>query len=119
NPGAERLFGYRAAEVVGRNVSMLMPAAQAAEHDGYLSRYLATGERRVIGIGREVTGRRRDGTEFPLELSVGEFTENGRRFFTGFTRDVSERKSAEAESRRRFEQLAHVTRLSSMGNLAA
>ena len=119
NAGAERLFGYTAAEVVGRNVSMLMPPAQAARHDGYLSRYLATGERHIIGLGREVTGRRRDGSEFPLELSVGEFTENGRHFFTGFTRDVSERKSAEAESRRRFEQLAHVTRLSSMGNLAA
>jgi two-component system, LuxR family, sensor kinase FixL len=72
NPAAERLFGYFAAEVIGRNVSCLMPEPFASEHDHYLQRYLATAERRVIGIGREVVGRRQDGSTFPMHLSVGE-----------------------------------------------
>jgi two-component system sensor kinase FixL len=119
NPGAERLFGYSAREVIGQNVKMLMPAMYAAEHDGYLRRYLETGERRIIGIGREVTARHKDGTEIPIDLSVGEFVDDGRHYFTGFTRDIRDRKRAELEARRRFDQLAHVARRSAMGNLAA
>ena len=89
NRGAERLFGYPASEVLGRNVSMLMPSPDHEEHDGYLARYLETGIAKIIGIGREVTGRRRDGTTFPLHLSVGEMSINGERKFTGMLHDLS------------------------------
>ena len=89
NQGAERLFGYPGAEVIGRNVSMLMPSPDHEQHDGYLARYLATGEAKIIGIGREVTGRRRDGTTFPLHLSVGEMSIGGERKFTGMLHDLS------------------------------
>src|SRR5205085_2914950 len=83
NPAAERLFGYSEAYILGRNVSMLMPAPYRDEHDGYLERYLRTGDRRIIGLGREVTGQRRDGSTFPLHLSVGEAIVSGERKFTG------------------------------------
>jgi PAS domain S-box-containing protein len=95
NPAAERLFGYSSAELFGRNIHILMPEPYHAEHDGYLARYRQTGERRIIGIGREVSGRRSDGSTFPLELSIAEWRENGKRFFTGVMRDVTERKRAE------------------------
>jgi len=84
NPAAERLFGYAEAEVIGRNVSMLMPAPYRDEHDGYLKRYLDEGNARVIGIGREVEGLKRDGTMFPLHLSVGEMLVEGQRKFTAW-----------------------------------
>jgi two-component system sensor kinase FixL len=95
NPAAERLFGYPRSEVIGRNVSMLMPSPYHEEHDGYLIRYLTTGEAKIIGVGREVTGRRRDGTVFPLHLSVGEMTINGGRKFTGIVHDLSDRIALE------------------------
>jgi PAS domain S-box-containing protein len=97
NPAAERLFGYSRDEMVGRNVSLLMPSPYRESHDQYLANYLRTGERKILGIGREVVGKRRDGTTLPLELSVSEVVLNSRRLFTGIVRDVSERKHAEEE----------------------
>lgn len=102
NRGAERLFGYAASEVVGRNVSVLMPPPDHERHDDYLKRYLSTGEARIIGLGREVKGRRRDGSVFPLHLSVGEMTIDGARKFTGMVHDVTERVQQE-EGRRASE----------------
>jgi PAS domain S-box-containing protein len=104
NPAAERLFGYREDEVVGRNVNVLMPTPYREEHDGYLSRYQRTGEARIIGIGREVTGLRRDGTTFPLHLSVGEMTVGSERKFTGIIHDLSERIRLEERLRASEEQ---------------
>ena len=95
NPAAERLFGYGAAEVIGRNVRMLMPDPYRAGHDGFIRSYVATGEAKIIGIGREVIGLRKDGTTFPMDLAVSEFRVSGRRFFTGIVRDITERKRAE------------------------
>jgi len=96
NRGAERMFGYSASEVLGRNVSLLMPSPQHEEHDGYIRRYLTTGEPRIIGTGREVTGRRRDGSTFPLHLSVGEMHIGGERKFTGMLHDLTQRKQIES-----------------------
>ncbi len=96
---AERLFGYAADEVCGRNVKVLMPNPDRDRHDGYLSRYLTTGERRIIGFGRVVTGQRKDGTTFPMELAVGEAATNGTRIFTGFIRDLTSRHRIEEELR--------------------
>ncbi|MEQ1868929.1 MAG: PAS domain S-box protein [Vicinamibacterales bacterium] len=91
NPAAERLFGYAAAEIVGQNVSSLMPSPYRDEHDGYLARYLSTGAPHIIGIGREVSGRRRDGSTFPMHLSVGELVVDGERKFAGIVHDLTER----------------------------
>src|SRR5262249_39542742 len=85
---AERLFGWSAAEAIGKNVSILMPAPYRQEHDGYLERYRKTGERRIIGIGRIVVGERKDGSTFPMELAVGEAKAGSERLFTGFVRDL-------------------------------
>ena len=89
---AEALFGYSSGEVINKNVSILMPSPYREEHDGYLERYLKTGERRIIGIGRVVVGKRHDGSTFPMELSVGEMKSGKDRFFTGFIRDLTERR---------------------------
>ncbi len=107
NPAAERLFGYAAGEMVGQNVHRLMPEPYHGEHDGYLSRYRETGERRIIGIGREVSGLRSDGTTFPLELSIAEWREGGKRFFTGVMRDVTDRRRAEELQRLMINELNH------------
>ncbi|GAJ92281.1 hybrid sensor histidine kinase/response regulator [Rhizobium rhizogenes] len=96
---AEKLFGYSAEEVYGKNVRMLMPSPDREAHDGYLSHYLTTGERRIIGYGRVVSGQRKDGTVFPMELSVGEAIANGKRIFTGFVRDLTSRHKIEEELR--------------------
>jgi two-component system sensor kinase FixL len=116
---AERLFGYTAAEAVGQNVKMLMPSPYRESHDGYLGRYLATGEKRIIGIGRLVVGERKDGSTFPMELAVGEAKSGDRRFFTGFVRDLSERQQAEARLQELQSELVHVSRLTAMGEMAS
>ena len=97
NPAAERMFGYAAQEVVGKNVSMLMPAPFKEEHDTYLGNYLETGNKKIIGIGREVVGRRKDGSTFPMDLAVSELSIGGKRMFTGLIRDVTDRKRAEMQ----------------------
>jgi PAS domain S-box-containing protein len=107
NPAAERLFGYSAEEMIGHNVRKLMPEPYHGEHDGYLTRYRQTGERRIIGIGREVAGLRRDGSTFPLELSIAEWREDGERFFTGVMRDITERKRAQELQRLLVNELNH------------
>lgn len=95
NPAAEKMFGYQAAELIGQNVSVLMPMPHRAAHDGYISNYLHTGQARIIGIGREVSGLRKDGSQFPMELSVSEVRLKDRILFTGFIRDITARKEAE------------------------
>ena len=96
---AEKLFGYDSGEVIGRNVSMLMPSPYRDEHDRYIGRYLSTGERRIIGIGRVVEAQRKDGSIFPMELAVGEVSSGRERTFTGFIRDLSARQRMEQELR--------------------
>lgn len=105
NRAAERLFQYAAEEIVGRNINMLMPEPYRSAHDGYLARHRDTGERRIIGIGREVEGRRRDGSTFPMDLAVGEAVVGGKRIFTGIVRDITARKRTEEELRQSEEQL--------------
>ena len=95
NPAAERIFGYQAGEVIGQNVKMLMPAPYRGQHDEYVSHYVQTGQARIIGIGREVVGRRKNGAVFPMDLAVSECRLGPRRMFVGIARDVSERKRAE------------------------
>jgi two-component system sensor kinase FixL len=116
---AERLFGYSAGEVLGKNIKMLMPSPYREAHDGYLSRYLATGERRIIGIGRVVVGERRDGSTFPMELAVGEMRSSNQRFFTGFIRDLTERQKTEARLQELQTELVHISRLTALGEMAS
>lgn len=115
---AERMFGYREDEVLGENVSILMPSPDRERHDGYLERYMDTGERRIIGVGRVLTARHRDGATFPIELSVGEARIGDERVFTGFIRDLTERQQAELRVHDLQSVLAHVQRVSEMGTLA-
>lgn len=116
---AEHLFGYTEAEIKGSNVSRLMPTPDRERHDAYIGRYLKTGERRIIGIGRVVFAQRRDGTTFPMELSVGEALGDGRRLFTGFIRDLTERRQSEERLEEIQSELIHVSRLSAMGTMAS
>ena len=119
SPAAERLFGFRAAEVQGRNVSMLMPSPYREQHDGYLAQYLKTGERRIIGIGRVVVGRRADGSTFPMELQVGEVKLKDHRLFTGFVRDITERQTTRERLHELQSELLRTSRLSAMGQMAS
>jgi two-component system, LuxR family, sensor kinase FixL len=119
NPAAERMFGYSRAEVVGQPVSMLMPEPYRSGHPDYVGRYLATHEPRVIGIGREVKAQRRDGSTFPVWLSVSEAdTPRGVRF-VGIVRDLSEQRAAQREQAALEARLEHVARFSLMGEMAA
>jgi two-component system sensor kinase FixL len=119
NPAAQKLFGYSRDEVLGKNVKMLMPGHFREQHDGYLSNYLETGEKKIIGIGRVVAGLRKDGTSFPMELAVGEAFVGENRVFIGFIRDLTqiERESRRAEMLQ--SELLHVNRLNEMGEVAA
>lgn len=128
NAACERLFGYRPEEVIGHNVKMLMPAPYHDEHDAYLANYRKTGERRIIGVGREVVGQRRDGSTFPMYLSVGEGTLDGEKIYVGIIHDLTSYQEAqlglrEREAQRRLQELQsellHVSRLSAMGQMAS
>lgn len=116
---ASRLFGYNSVDVTGKNVRMLMPSPYREQHDGYLSHYRDTGEKRVIGKGRIVVGLRSDGSTFPMELAVGEVTGGARRLFTGFVRDITERRGTEQRLQELQSELLHVSRLSAMGQMSA
>jgi two-component system, LuxR family, sensor kinase FixL len=105
--------------VIGQNIKMLMPSPYRESHDGYLTRYLTTGERRIIGIGRVVVGERRDGSTFPMELAVGEMRSNNQRFFTGFIRDLTERQKTETRLQELQTELVHISRLTAMGEMAS
>jgi len=107
NPAAARVFGYSPNEVIGRNIKMLMPDPYHREHDGYVSNYLRTGRAKVIGHGREVAGRRKDGSIFPMELAVSEMVVGGRRMFTGVVRDITERKQVEQHQELLVAELDH------------
>ena len=119
NQACERLFLYAPKEVLGQNVKMLMPEPYRREHDGYINRYKTTGERRIIGVGREVLGLRKDGTTFPMYLSVGEGRVSGQRIFVGIVHDLSDRNAAEARLRELQAEMAHVSRLTAMGQLSS
>jgi two-component system sensor kinase FixL len=112
NPAAERLFGYREFEVLGENVRLLMPSPYADQHDIYLANYVTSGKPKIIGKGREVVGRHRDGSTFPVHLSVGEMTVNGEPKFTGIVHDLSDRVAME-------QRLREQTALARLGEMAA
>jgi two-component system, LuxR family, sensor kinase FixL len=116
---AEHQFGYNAAAVIGQNIKVLMPSPYRESHDGYIKRYLDTGERRIIGIGRVVVGERQDGSTFPMELSVGEMKSSDRRFFTGFIRDLTERQQSEARLQELQSELIQMSRFTAMGEMAS
>ncbi len=116
---AERLFGHTTAEALGKNVKMLMPSPYREGHDGYIARYMQTGERRIIGIGRVVVAERKDGSTFPIELAVGEMKSGHQRYFTGFIRDLSERQKTEARLQELQSELVHISRLTALGEMAS
>ena len=111
NPACEKLFKYGTVEVIGQNVRMLMPAPYRSEHDGYLRNYLTSGEKKIIGIGREVVGQRKDGSTFPMDLSVGEAKQDGESIFVGIIHDLTSRKRTE-------EQLIQAQKMEAVGQLA-
>ncbi|QHO75600.1 PAS domain-containing sensor histidine kinase [Bradyrhizobium sp. CCBAU 051011] len=116
---AERQFGYLKHEGIGQNVSMLMPEPDRSRHDGYMARYAATGEPHIIGIGRIVTGQRKDGTTFPMHLSIGEMQSGGMPYFTGFVRDLTEHQQTQARLQELQSELVHISRLSAMGEMSS
>lgn len=116
---AEKMFGYSESEVVGENVSMLMPSPDRERHDGYLQGYRDTGIRKIIGIGRVTTARRRDGNTFPIELSIGEASIDGKPIFTGFIHDITTQQESDVRLQDLQAELAHVGRVTEMGTLAS
>ena len=116
---AEKMFGFSESEVLGENISMLMPSPDRERHDGYLESYRRTGERKIIGMGRVTTARHRDGFTFPIELSIGEALLGEKRIFTGFIHDITHRQQTELRLRDLQSELAHVGRVSEMGTLAS
>jgi len=118
NGAAQKIFGYQAHEILGKNINVLMPDPYHAEHDRYIQRYLDTNQANIIGIGREVPARRKDGSNFPIHLSVSEVSTRSQRKFVGLIRDVSEQRAAERAAREHLEQLAHVDRLNMLGEMA-
>jgi len=119
NKAAERIFGYATDEVMGKNISMLMTTFDRTRHDDYMDHYKQTGERRIIGIGREVMARRKDGSEFAADLAIGEVNWNNNARFIGLIRDISDRKIAEERAIKRQEDMIHTSRLTTMGEMAA
>jgi PAS domain S-box-containing protein len=117
NPATERLFGYSADELVGRNVKLLMPEPYRSGHDRYIANHLATGIKKIIGIGREVSGRRKDGSTFPLHLAVSAFEADGRRYFTGIIHDLSDRQQVEEALRESERRLAQSQKMEAVGQL--
>ena len=116
---AERLFGYEADEACGCNVSLLMPSPYREQHDAYIGRYLETGERRIIGIGRIVVGRRKDGTTFPMHLTVGELRTGDRHHFTGFIRDLTDQQLTEDRLKELQSEVTHMSRFTALGEMAS
>jgi len=116
---AERLFGYAESELLGKNVNQLMPSPDRERHDRYLGRYHETGQRKIIGIGRIVIGQRKDGSTFPMHLSVGEAGDRDHRIFTGFIRDLTDQQRADFRLKELQSELIHVSRLSAMGTMAS
>lgn len=119
NSAAVRQFGYSEAEAIGQNLKLLMPQPYRVEHDGYMRRYMATGEKRIIGVDRVVVGQRKDGSTFPMKLAVGEIKRGGKRFFTGFVRDLTEREESAARLQEIQTELARLGRLNEMGEMAS
>jgi two-component system, LuxR family, sensor kinase FixL len=119
NRAAQQMFGYTLEEAQGKNVSVLMPGPYDTEHDQYIARYIETNEARLIGSGREISARRKDGSVFPIHLSVSEVRNSPERQFVGLIRDISRQLAAETEARQQREQLAHMDRLGMLGDMAS
>ncbi|MDF2984383.1 MAG: hypothetical protein K0Q69_4155 [Devosia sp.] len=119
NKAAVRQFGYQPEDVIGQNVRMLMPSPYREQHDGYIHRYLTTGEKRIIGVDRVVVGRRKDGSTFPMTLAVGETRTADKRYFTGFIRDLTERQESAAQLEAAQGELARMARINELGEMAS
>ena len=116
---AERLFGYALAEVAGENIGKFMPAPYRERHDAYMGHYLATGDRRIIGIGRVVTGQRKDGTTFPMHLTIGELHTADGHHFTGFIRDLTDQQLTESRLKELQSEVTHMSRFTALGEMAS
>src|SRR5690606_20923811 len=110
NPGALKLFGYNSGEVIGNNISMLMPEPYRSQHDHYIQRYLNTGQKKIIGIGRDIIAQKKDGTTFPIYLSVSEVNYDDKKIFTGIIQDLSKQKEAEEKLKIYTEELEEIVK---------